>query len=42
MMFFILQRGYLSDQKLYGQTDTAKNYIQTAAIDYDKAKINTI
>lgn len=35
---FYSSTGYLSDQKLYGQTDTAKNYVQTAAIDYDKAK----
>jgi len=35
---FYSSTGYLSDQKLYGQTDTAKNYIQTAAIDYDKAR----
>lgn len=35
---FYSSTGYLSDQKLYGQIDTAKNYVQTAAIDYDKAK----
>jgi HlyD family secretion protein len=35
---FYSSTGYLSDQKLYGPTDTAKNYVQIAAIDYDKAK----
>jgi HlyD family secretion protein len=35
---FYSSGGYLSDQNLYSQTDTARAYIHIAAVDYDMAR----